>query len=172
MKTEMTPEKIKQFIDKLEQKKVYYIVIAGVGLDGKRGQITRPHQDLDILCPKNKLASINKILDELGYSGERYNDLYKVFDKSGGKIDIALVSFEDDEAVTYGRIAITRFPKALFEKSQIGHIDNFIFNIAPNELLKTWGKDSKYEDDTTFANSLEVNVSQMKKIKRVLREKE
>jgi len=169
MKTQMTVEKIKKFIKGLEKKKIQYMVIAGVGLDGKRGYLTRPHQDLDVLCSKDDLELIEQILIDLGYSGKRYNDLYKVFDNKGGKVDIGLVSFEKDKAVTYGRIAITKFPKVLFENPQKGKINNFQFNIAPNELLKTWGKHSLNEADAEYANSLPADIRLIKKIKRVLR---
>jgi hypothetical protein len=169
MKTEMSPEKIKEFLDALEKKKVHYIVIAGVGLDGKRGYLTRPHQDLDVLCSKKDLPKVDEVLEELGYKGRRYNDLYKAFDDKGGKVDVGLVTFEDKEAVTYGRIAVTRFPKSLFEHPQRGHIDNVDFNVAPNELLKTWGEHSQKESDAEYAKSLSANEKEIKKIKRVLR---
>ena len=78
----MSPEKIKEFFESLEKKKVHYIVIAGVGLDGKRGHLTRPHQDLDVLCSKSDLPLINKFLENLGYTGKKYNNLYKVFDNN------------------------------------------------------------------------------------------
>ena len=172
MKTEMSPEKIKEFLESLEKKKVHYIVIAGVGLDGKRGHLTRPHQDLDVLCSKEDLPLLDQVLDDLGYSGKRYNDLYKVLDDNGGKVDIGLVSFEKDEAVTYGRIAITRFPKELFESPQRGHIDGVEFNVAPNELLKTWGSHSQKANDADYAKSLPVDKQKTQRIKRVLRDEQ
>jgi len=165
----MKKEKIKQFIESLEQSKVKYIVIAGVGLDGKRGYLTKSHQDLDVLCSKRDLLKIKEVLSKLKYSGKRYNDLYKVFDDSGGKVDIGLVSFEQDEAVTYGRIAITRFPKELFTQPQRGQIDGINFNIAPNELLKTWGIHSQKKDDAEYAKSLPVDKKKISKIKRTLK---
>lgn len=169
MKTEMSPDKIKEFLESLEKKKVHYIVIAGVGLDGKRGHLTRPHNDLDVLCAKNDLLKVNQVLEKLGYSGKRYNDLYKVFDNYGGKVDIGLVTFEKNEAVTYGRIAITRFPKQLFEHPQRGRIDDVEFNVAPNELLRTWGAYSQKGTDAEYSASLPVDEKQTKKIKRILR---
>lgn len=95
-----------------------------------------------------------------------------MFDKNGGKVDIGLVSFENDEAVIYGRIAITRFPKELFEKPQRGHIDDIEFNVAPNELLKTWGSYSQKSNDVEYAKSLPADTNQMKKIKRILRKQQ
>lgn len=171
MKTEMSPNKIKQFIQALEQNRLKYIVIAGVGLDGKRGYLTRPHQDLDVLCLKDDLPKLDKILEKLRYSGKRYNDLYKVFDGSGGKADIGLVTIEGHEAVIYGRIAVTQFPKELFEKPQKGQIDDIQFNVAPNELLKTWGSDSQKGNDAEYANTLPIDESKTKHIKRALRKK-
>ena len=38
MKTEMSLEKVK-FVQALDKKKLPYVVIAGVGLDGKRGRL-------------------------------------------------------------------------------------------------------------------------------------
>ena len=171
MKTEMSPEKIKEFFESLEKKKVHYIVIAGVGLDGKRGHLTRPHQDLDVLCSKSDLPLINKFLENLGYTGKKYNNLYKVFDNNSWKIDIELVTFEKDEAVIYESIAITRFPKSLFEHPQRGHINKVEFNIAPNELLKSWWEYSRKGNDAEYVENLPVNTQQIQKIKWILREK-
>jgi len=114
MKTEVTIEKLKEFVKALEAKKIKYAVIAGFGVDGKRGYQTRPHQDLDILCSKNDLPKIEEVVEKLGYSGKRFNDLYKLKRGDGSKVDLALVTEEDKEAVTYGRIAVTKFPKELF----------------------------------------------------------
>jgi len=137
MKREITLTILKKIINGFEFEKIRYMVIAGFGLDGKRGYLTRPHQDLDILCLKKDLKKIEKIIKNLNYSGEKYNNLYKVYGEDGGKIDIGMLEIEGDETVSYGRIAITRFPKELFEKPQNGKIKNISFNIAPNELLKT-----------------------------------
>lgn len=167
--TEVTPERIKEFLGELEKRKIQYVVIAGVGLDGKRGHLTRKHQDLDVLCLKNDLPKVEQAVKTLGYSGKRYNDLYKLQRDDGSKVDLGLVTIEDSDAVTYGRIAVTRFPKELFTKPQIGRIGGIKFNIAPNELLKTWGLHSQKELDSEYARSLPVDENLVKKIKRVLR---
>lgn len=165
----MTPEKIKEFTQELEKNNLKYIVIAGVGLDGKRGYLTRAHQDLDVLCLLEDLPKLNTILEKLNYSGKRYNNLYKVFNNNGGKLDIGLVEIENEYAITNGRIAITKFPKELFEKPQKGKINDIEFNIAPNELLKTWGSHSQNLNDSEYANSLKVDQEKIKKIKRILK---
>ena len=63
MKTEMTLKKVVDFTSQLEFRNIDYTIIAGFGLDGKRGFLTRPHQDLDILCAKNKLPLIEEVLN-------------------------------------------------------------------------------------------------------------
>ena len=167
--TEVTLSRLNEFLKELEKNKIKYIVIAGFGLDGKRGFQTRSHQDLDVLCLKKDLQKLEVIIKKLGYSGEKFNDLYKLRRTDGSKIDLGLLTIEGKDAVSYGRIAITRFPKELFKKSQKGHIDNVEFTIAPNELLKTWGKDSTKGSDAEFANSLPADKEIIKKIKRILR---
>jgi hypothetical protein len=168
--SEVTLEILKEFVSALNKENIKYTIIAGFGLDGKRGFQTRPHQDLDVLCLKTDLVKIENIIKKLNYSGKRFNDLYKLNRKDGSKIDLGLLTIEFSEAVSYGRIAITRFPKILFEKPQKGKIENLEFNIAPNELLKIWGKDSKKGNDSHFSYSLEANEKLLKKIKRVFRE--
>lgn len=169
--TEVTLERLNEFIKSLEKNKIRYIVIAGFGLDGKRGFQTRPHQDLDVLCMKKELPQIERILRKLGYSGERFNDLYKLKRDDGSKIDLGLLTIEGDLAVSYGRIAITKFPKELFEKSQKGHIKNIIFEIASNELLRVWGNNSQKGNDAEYANSLPADEKIIQKIKRELRKR-
>ncbi len=170
MKREVTLRILKKIISSFELNKIKYIVIAGFGLDGKRSFLTRPHQDLDILCLKKDLKKIEKILKKLNYSGEKHNNLYKVYGGDGGKIDLGMLEIEGDYVVSYGRIAITKFPKELFLNPQIGKINNLEFNIAPNEILKTWGKHSKKGDDANYSKSLKTDEKLMRKIKRVLRE--
>ena len=170
MKTEVTIGKLKEFLGALEKRNIKYVVIAGFGVDGKRGHQTRPHQDLDVLCLKEDLPKIEEVVQSLGYSGTRYNDLYKLKREDGSKVDLALVTEEGDEAVTYGRIAITRFPKKLFENPQIGRLKNFEYDIAPNELLRTWGEHAPKGDDADYVKTLPVNPDVIKKIKRLLRD--
>lgn len=166
----MTLNKIKTILRELEKSDVEYIVIAGVGLDGKRGEFTRPHQDLDVLCPLKKLEQIECVLKKLNYSGQRFTNLYKVFDGKGGKIDLGLIYFEGDEGISSGRIALTKFPKSLFYSPQKGILEGFEFKIAPNELLKRWGSNSQFEKDAEFAKNLPVDESSYSKITRVLKE--
>jgi hypothetical protein len=169
MKTEITQERLKEFIGALEERKVRYFVIAGFGLDGKRGYQTRPHQDLDVLCLKDDEDKIKDIIEKLGFDiRNKFNDLYKLRREDGAKVDLCLVTLEGDEYVTYGRIAVTRFPRSLF-KPQKGHIGDVEFYIAPNELLKTWGEDSQKSDDAKYAKSLPGDYRLIKKIKRTLR---
>ena len=169
LKTLVTIEILKEFLDALKKNRIKYIVIAGFGIDGKRGFLARPHQDLDVLCLKSDLPKIEKMIHSLKYSGKRYNDLYKLIRDDGSKIDLALVTKEGDEAVTYGRIAITRLPFMLFENLQKGNIDGFEFNIAPNELLKTWGKDAPKGEDVNYVEALPADPGLIKRITRILR---
>ncbi len=169
MKSEVTPDILKRIIDKLESHRINYLVIAGFGLDGRRGFLTRSHQDIDILCLKEDIKEIERIIQELGYSGEKHNNMYKVYGEDSGKIDFGMLEIEGNEAVSYGRIAITRFPKELFEKPQKGKINDIEFNIAPNELLKIWGESSGQKQDSEYVKSIKVDEEVMKKIKRELR---
>jgi len=169
-KTEVTPKKLEEFTGELKKNKIKYIVIAGLGLDGKRGYLTRSHQDLDILCLKKDKEKVEKAYSKLGYYiKENNHDKYQLKRADGSKIDLVYLTIEGNEAVSYGSIAITRFPKQLFEKSQVGKIDSVKFNIAPNELLATWGKDSQKGDDAEYSKTLPVNKELIDKIKRVLR---
>lgn len=97
------------------------------------------------------------------------NDLYKVFDKTKGKMDIGLITYEKDEAVSYGKNRITRFPLKLFKNVQRTSIKGFSFNIASDELLKTWGVCSQKGNDSEYAKTLKVNENLMKKINRISR---
>lgn len=169
MKTEVTIKNLKEFVKALEIKKIKYIVIAGFGLDGKRGYQTRRHQDLDIICLKKDFEKVMKIVKELKYNVKnKFNRLYKLQREDGSKIDLSFAVIKGDEAITSGRIAITKFPKELFSP-QLGNIGNFQFNIAPNELLKTWGICSRKGDDANYSKTLPADDKKIKKIKRVLR---
>lgn len=168
--TEVTPEKLKELTEELEKNKIKYIVIAGLGLDGKRGYLTRPHQDVDMLCLKKDKEKVEGVYKKLKYYiKENNNDKYQLRRADGSKIDLVYLTIEGKEAVSYGSIAITRFPKQLFEKSQLGKIEDVNFKIAPNELLATWGKDSQKGNDAEYSKTLPVNENLIKKIKRVLR---
>lgn len=170
MKTEVTLKSLKEFTQALEQRDIRYIIIAGYGLDGKRGHLTRPHQDVDILCLKEDQSKIESLIKDLDYEIKiRSNDLYKLKRSDQSKVDLCLVTTEGDEAVTYGRIAITRFPKTLFDNPQKATIEDVTFNVAPNELLRTWGSESKKGDDAEYSKDLPADPQKMKKIKRVLR---
>lgn len=171
MKTKVSLKNLKEFTHALEYNKINYIVIAGFGVDGKRGYQTRPHQDLDILCLKKDLPKIENTIEKLNYSGKKYNDLYKLKRDDGSKVDLGLVTIEGEEAVTYGRIAVTRFPKELFNKSQRGHIKDVEFNIAPNELLKKWGSYATKGDDKEYIKNLPINSKLFNSIKRKIRNK-
>jgi hypothetical protein len=169
MKTEVTIEKLKEFISSIEKERIPYIVIAGFDIDGKRGYISRPHQDLDILCLKKDLSKLQNIVGNLGYSGEFYNNLYKLHRDDGSKIDLALLEKEGEYAVSDGRLATTKFPFELFEHPQRGKIDDFEFNIAPNELLKTWGSQAPKGNDAEYVKDFIVDSELMNKINRTLK---
>jgi hypothetical protein len=169
MKTLVTLEKLKELLGAFENANINYMVIAGFGLDGLRGHQTRPHQDVDIICLKKNAKKIEKVTSDLCYKGEWFQDLYKIKRKEdGSKADIAMATQERNEFVTYGRIAITRFPCSLF-KPQIGKIRKFKFKIAPNELLKTYALHAMKGKDKEYARKMKVNEKIMKKIRRVLR---
>lgn len=166
----MPPKRIKELTTTLGEKGIRYVVIAGVGLDGKRGHLTRPHQDVDVLCLKDDEQKVEEMIEDLKYDRRRINDLYKLKREDGAKVDLCLVTIEGNEAVTYGRTAVTRFPKEFLEKPQKGHIDDVEFNIAPNEMLRIWGAHSDKGNDAEYAKSLPADEKKMKKVKRVLRE--
>jgi hypothetical protein len=168
MKTLVTLPKIKELLGAFEKANVNYMVIAGFGLDGLRGHQTRPHQDVDILCLKKDAKKIEKVTSDLGYEGEWFQDLYKIKRKDGSKADLAMATAEGDELVTYGRIAITRFPQSLF-KPQTGKIEDLEFKIAPNELLKTYALHATKGEDKAYADTIPVDSKLIKKIHRVLR---
>ncbi len=169
MKTLVTLEKLKELLDAFEKAHIHYMVIAGFGLDGLRGHQTRPHQDVDILCLKKDAKKIEKTTSDLNYKGEWFQDLYKIKRKEdGSKADLAMATKEGEEYVTYGRIAVTRFPRILF-KPQIGRIRDFKFKIAPNELLKTYALHATKGDDKAYADKIPVDTKIIGKIRRVLR---
>lgn len=146
------------------------MIIAGFAIDGKKGFISREHEDIDVLCAKEDKRKVEELIIGLEYNKEKYNDLYKLKNKKGVKdVDLCLVSEEGDFAVTYGKIAITKFPKKLFDNPQIGRLGDLKFKIAQNELLKTWGQYSKKEDDVCYVKRLKADEKIMKKIKRELR---
>ena len=168
--THITIQNLGEFTKALEKEKIKYIVIAGWGLDGKRGKQTRVHQDLDILCLKKDFRKVKKIISNLGYViKENFNNLYKLFREDGAKVDLAFLMLKGDYLLSNGRIAITKFPKVLFEKSQIGNVEGVKFKIAPNELLKTWGSHSQKGNDAEFAKKLKVNKGLVEMISRKLK---
>ena len=170
MKPKVTLKSLKEFIKALRDRKIKYLVIAGFALDGKRGYQTRPHQDLDILCLKEDKKKIEALIKELDYEiRDKTYDKYKLKRRDGSKIDLCLVTTRGNERITKGRIAVTTFPKVLFDKPQKGKIKDVTFSIAPNELLRLWGCSSKKGNDLEYSKTLPVDNNKMKKIKRVLR---
>ncbi len=172
MKTEVTPERLKEFVDELEHKKIKYFIIAGWGLDGKRGYQTRPHQDADILVLEKDKSEVEKVIEKLNYSRKQFGNVNKLKREDGSKIDLTFMTIEGDEAVTYGGIAETRFPKKLIDKTQKGHLQGIEFNVGANELLKTWGQHAGNEEDRKYAATLPADEGLMKRIKRILKSPE
>jgi hypothetical protein len=167
METDVDIEKLSEFLKLLEKNKITYIVTGGYGLDGKRGFLTRKRQDADILCLKDDSEKINQVIETLGYRKNITNNMYKLKRDDGSKIDLTLIVIEGDEAVTYGRIAETRFPKELIDKRQTGHIGDFKYSIGCNEMLKIWGLEAKKGNDSDYVKTLEVDENIMKKVKRI-----
>ena len=61
METNVTLEKLKEFIDALEKREVHYLVIAGFGLDGKRGKITRKKSEAQEEAIYSMISKNNQI---------------------------------------------------------------------------------------------------------------
>jgi len=160
-------EEMKTFIRLLEKNRIKYRIHAGYGLEGLRGKISREHWDLDLLSLKKYEKKLEKIIEEEGYEIHKHRNLLKIMRNRIKIIDIGLLVKEGDKYVSYGAIAETRFPSKLF-KPQKGHIGNFKFNIASNELLKLWGSTSKYINDRKLIKNLEVDTKLYKKIRRKL----
>jgi len=156
-----------EFINELTSNKIHYLVIAGLALDGKRGHLSRFHEDLDLLCLLSDQDAVAIIYENLGYSiKDKKNNLYQISKKDSGSIHICYLVSEGNEFVAYGNF-VTRFPKNLFYLSQRGKIDEIEFNIGPNELLKIWGIQSKNQEDREFAQSLKVESNIMDRVSRI-----
>ncbi|MFH1174292.1 MAG: hypothetical protein V1725_04110 [archaeon] len=165
MKTEVTLERLEEFTTALERGNVPYVVIAGFGLDGKRGLQTRPHQDLDVLCLKKDKDKVDTILSSLRYAGPLMNDTYKLKRSDGSKIDLTFLTEEGDDLISYGKTHITRFPRQMFSP-QKAHIGTVSFSIAPNELLYVWGRDCPKGDDANYAKTLPIDEQIVSRISR------
>jgi hypothetical protein len=159
---------LEEFISELEKNNIQYIVIAGFALDGKRGYLSRPHEDLDILCLIEDKKEVEIIYQNLGYTVKRKTaNLIKVQKKEGTSIHLCYVVTEGEKRVTYGNRR-TSFPKYLFDNPQKGRIEDIEFNIGPNELLRIWGIQSFNEEDAKYAESLEFDKKIMKEISRTI----
>ena len=108
----------------------------------------------------------------LGYIGKRIKDTCKFVREDRTKIDMGLLSIEKEEVVTYGRRAVTRFPKKLFDNPRKGKIGKIKFKIGSNELLRLWGSFSKIKKDREYSKKISVNENMVRKISRELRKKE
>ena len=94
--------------------------------------------------------------------------MYKIKRADGSKADLPMATEEGEDFVIYGNLAITRFPKSLFNP-QRGKIDDLEFKIAPNELLKTYALHATKGEDKAYADTIPVDEKLIKKIQRVLR---
>jgi len=169
MKTKATVEDLKSLVDTLESQKIKYVVIAGFGLDRRRGYQTRQHQDIDILCLKDDEDRTVKLVEGMGYRETGWQgNLHKLRKADGTKLDLCFLEQEGEELVTYGNRE-TRFPGELFDQAQRGSIDGIGFNIAPDELLKTWGLDSRKGDDAEYAERIPVDYRLWDRILRTQR---
>lgn len=123
-----------------------------------------------MLIFKKDLKKVERILEEFQLSGKNIDHIYKVFGEDNIKImDIGVLESENKNFVCYGKLIKTIFPKELFNEPKKVEIDGIKFNVAPNELLKTWGKYSKKDEDKEYSSSLKTNDKLMKRIKQKTR---
>jgi hypothetical protein len=163
-------EKFQDFIRALEKAKLKYVVVGGFAVDGKRRKLSREHHDIDIMCQKADEAVIERLIKSLHYSlVERFEDLYRLKSVDGTRVDLYLVSLDEEHAHSKGKVATISFPKEMFlHDLQKGTIDGFIFTIPSDSFIKKNGFDARAESDQDFVKTLVGDEKKMGLIKKIL----
>jgi hypothetical protein len=163
-------ERFRDFIQALEKAKLKYVVLGGFAVDGRKKQLSRPHHDVDVMCQKSDEAEVEKVIKSQHYSlVEQFDDLYRLKSADGTRIDLFLVSFDDDKAVSKGKSATLSFPKSMFMNDlQKGSVEGFIFTIPCDSFIKKLGFDAKHESDQEFVKTLKGDEKKMGLIKKLL----
>lgn len=174
-RNETTLDDVNDIAKSFENNSVRYMIVGGYAIDGKKGKITRYHDDVDMLVLENEYHKIMEAVQKLGYKLiKKYNStcLFKK-NKEGemkpSKIHLSFLKRRGKFAVSEGRIATTRFPINWFDKSQTVEIKGVRFNIVTDELLKAFGLDAPKGDDAQYAKKIKVDERLYKQITRTLK---
>ena len=62
---------LKRVIDILEKKSVKYSVVGGYGLDGLHGELTRDHDDIDIIVGSEDMEQTRILLSNIGFQRQK-----------------------------------------------------------------------------------------------------
>jgi phosphorylcholine metabolism protein LicD len=152
----------KEFLKLLEDNKIEYWIFGGMALDGLRGKLSRPHEDIDIYI---YYRDSKKLLDLASKKYECYKkgNMYLI-KKDGLKIDIILLAKNESNYISYGNRAIAYYPKELFQDTIRVKIQDTNFRIAPIEVLVFESKYSKDKFDKKFGLTVVYEHKWMKKI--------
>lgn len=146
-----------ELIEELEKLKLFYEVFGGFALDGKRGRLTRKHDDVDVFCRGKDYSKLKKALLKLNYNLlYEINDL-KAFQKPGLKIDLCLLKRIGSYCECELRYVKLLIPLTLLHNIQRASIGNCTFNIVPDELLKKDALNSRYREDREYGKKIKVN---------------
>ena len=165
----MTLDALRELTKAFEENEIYYTIFAGFGFDALRGEISRPHKDVDMLVLKNDFKKIKNVIENLGYIGETREGLFVIKRDDGSKADLEMVTLEENTIVIKGASKLTKIPKELFENSQKIELEGTSLSIASNEILKLWGLYDRKGNDLEFSKNLPINPDLFNKIERVLR---
>lgn len=163
---EMTLDKLEELVGALDENGIDYSIFAGFGLDGIRGELSRPHQDVDMMVLREDYEEIKEVLGNLGYEGEVSDGLYKLKRNDGAKAHLEMVTVKGDEIVLTGPKKITRIPLEIFENTREIEIEGVAFRISSNEILRFWGSFDRTGHDREYSQSLPFNADLYDRITR------
>jgi hypothetical protein len=168
MEQAMDIDKARHFLSALDKRGISHMVIGGFAFEAKRGKVTRAHEDLDVICKKEDEDKVMKLVKEEGFViSNKLNNRYKIGKKDGSKIDLYLAEADGDKRVTHGKRMSLSFPKDLlgFQAAKLLDLD---LKLAPNEILKKTGFESRFDEDIAIAEKLLVNDKKFGHVKKLM----
>jgi hypothetical protein len=154
----------KKNIELLEKNKIKYWVFGGFALDGVRGELTREHSDIDIYLFSEDLNKLLSLFNSDSYKCFKRESMHFI-ESDDLKIGVVLLTKENNKMIANGNKTLVKFPCGIFKNKSIAAIDNFTFQIAPNEVLAIDSKYSINNSDRTFGAGLKYDEFLFNQIK-------
>jgi hypothetical protein len=153
----LSTDALKFTVDLLEEHHIHYYVFGGFALDGLRGAVTRPHDDLDIYVLEDDLEKFCKVMESAGYPCIKRENMYFI-DKEPLKIGIVVLCKDAENYISRGNKTLAFYPALMFSKEAHGRIKDIVFRIAPNEVLAFEAQHSRFSEDKNFGTKLSHNT--------------